>query len=250
MHRCVWFTAAVVLVASSAPALDVIADRQPLVAGTSRPSQLWQDPGPNGNNLDGDSVIWTDFTLASSATISHLEWWGAGASELGFRIEVWPQDPNTIAYQPLGVFAYGGNPNVQPTATYTFTLSDLVITAGPGGFLHYSIDLPTSLSLAANDAVNPRWFIDIVGLTHQAYATWNWAQGSTSTAHSFQFLRGGNDGGDLFRSLGDARAISIAGVVPEPMTAALLLLGVAALCSRRTARRCRSFFAPHARERR
>lgn len=43
--------------------------------GISRWSQLWQDPGPNGNDLDGDSVCWADFTLTTAAIINHMEWW-------------------------------------------------------------------------------------------------------------------------------------------------------------------------------
>src|SRR5262245_19745622 len=79
----------------------MISNHQPISGGgVARWSQLWQDPGPNGNDLDGDAVCWTDFTLSARTAIDHIEWWGVGACELGFRIEFWKQDPGTVAYQP------------------------------------------------------------------------------------------------------------------------------------------------------
>lgn len=104
-----------------------------------RASQLWQDPGPNGDDLDGDAVCWTDFTVNAVTPISHLEWWGTGACEKGFRIEIWKQDPGTIAYQPYGVFYYGGVPTAQPLLTFDTTA--VVTSPGPNGTTHYVLDL-------------------------------------------------------------------------------------------------------------
>ncbi|MGE3108912.1 MAG: GC-type dockerin domain-anchored protein [Phycisphaerales bacterium] len=195
------------LIVSAAPSLalaQTFASYQPVSGGgVARWSQLWQDPGPNGNDLDGDAVCWTEFVLASPASINHIEWWGTGACELGFRIEFWPQDPGTVAYQPLGVFYYGGNHNVHRTAGFDTTA--YTTTPGPGGILHHSLDLATPVALPANDAANPRWFIAIIGLTHQAYVPWNWSQ-STAGNHTFQFIRGE---GPQFRALGDGRAVVI-----------------------------------------
>ncbi len=186
------------------PALaqTVLVNQTPVSGGgVSRSSQLWQDPGPNGNDLDSDAVCWADFTLTSAATIDHMEWWGTGACELGFRIEFWRQDPNTIAYQPLGVFYYGGDHTVQPERRFDTT--SYTTTAGPGGISHYSLDLTSPVTLAANDASNVRWFVAIIGLTHQAYVPWNWAQGTGGTGHTYQFVRGLH----TFRSLGEGRAL-------------------------------------------
>lgn len=183
--------------------------------GVTRWSQLWQDPSPAGNNLDGDSVCWADFTLAAPATINHLEWWGQGASELGFQIEFWRQDPGTIAYQPLGVFYYGvqGEPAVHPEPPGFLRTNSMSAEPWAGGLTHFSLDLATPVNLAANSSANPRWFVGIVGLTQQAYATWNWAQGS-GAGHTFQFIRGE---GPMFRSLGDGRALLIGdNSIPEP----------------------------------
>ena len=156
--------------------------------GVMRWSQLWQDPGPDGNDLDSDAVCWADFTLTQPQSINHLEWWGNGASELGFQIEFWKQDPGTIAYQPLGVFYYGGVHTTQPEPP-GFIRAVPTTTLGPGSLTHYSLDLDTPVNLAANDAANPRWFVGIVGLTNQAFVTWNWAQSLGVSTHTYQFLR-------------------------------------------------------------
>lgn len=177
-------------------------------AGVARWSQLWQDPSPAGNDLDSDAICWQDFTLAAPAQITRIEWWGVGACELGFRIEFWPQDPGTIAYQPLAVFDVGPGPSpVQPTARFDTTA--YTVTAGPGGTLHYVLDLETPVALAANNSANPRWFVGIIGLTHQAYYTWNWAQGLGGSTRCYQFLRGSTVDYS-FRVLPEGRALVLA----------------------------------------
>ena len=178
---------------------------QPAASGwsVSRTSQLWQDPSGQGNDLDGDAVCFQDFTLAQTTTIRRIEWWGQGACELGFRIQVWRQDPGTIAYQPIGVFSYGGTPNA-PKPTARLDAQPTTVAADPSGFTHYTLDLTTPITLAANDATNPRWFLCVIGLTAQPYASWNWAQGFGGSSRSFQFIRGS---GPIFRSLGDGRAM-------------------------------------------
>lgn len=207
--------AATLLLSTALPAAaQTLVDQQPMSGGgISRSSQLWQDPGPNGNDLDSDAVCWADFTLAAPAAINHIEWWGVGACERGFRIEIWPQDPGTVAYQPLGVFYYGGDHTVQPTARIVSTTH--AISSGPGGISHYSLDLSSPISLSANDAANPRWFISVIGLTQQAYYTWNWSQRASGTGGSFrtyQWIRG------LHRSmsLGEGRAMLLSAAQVQP----------------------------------
>jgi len=206
--------------------------------GVARSSQLWQDPGPDGNDLDGDAICWEDFTLGTTAAIDHLEWWGTGASELGFQIEIWRQDPGSIAYQPLAIFDQGpGHSLVTPEARFSVTYSDLTLSSGPGGLTHFVLELASPVTLAANDSGNPRWFIGIVGLTAQPFVTWNWSQGTGGSTKTYQWIRGGIDGGgDSFRPLPDGRALVLAGVVPEPSAAARLGLGVLALAFRRRIR--------------
>ncbi len=202
-----------IALACASPALaqtQVLVSQQPATnGGVSRWSQLWQDPGPNGNDLDSDAVCWQDFVLSAPASIDHMEWWGTGACELGFQIEVWRQDPGTFAYQPLGVFYYGGVKTVKPEAKFTTTA--YTTTPGPGTLLHHSLDLATPISLPANDASNPRWFIGIIGLTEVPFATWNWSQGLGGSNKSYQFIRGDNI---QFHSLPEGRALLLSQSVP------------------------------------
>ena len=202
-----------IALACASPALaqtQVLVSQQPATnGGVSRWSQLWQDPGPNGNDLDSDAVCWQDFVLSAPASIDHMEWWGTGACELGFQIEVWRQDPGTFAYQPLGVFYYGGVKTVKPEAKFKTTA--YTTTPGPGTLLHHSLDLATPISLPANDASNPRWFIGIIGLTEVPFATWNWSQGLGGSNKSYQFIRGDNI---QFHSLPEGRALLLSQSVP------------------------------------
>jgi hypothetical protein len=177
----------------------IIVSQSPASGGTARASQLWQDPGPDGNDLDGDAVCFSGFVLAAPATIDHIEWWGNGACEQGFRIEFWRQDPNTIAFQPMGFFYYGGVDTVEPEARFDTTA--YTTSAGPGGLTHYSLDLDAPVSLSANTPANVRWFISVIGLTGVPYAQWNWAQG-TGGLGTAQFIRG-----LPFRAFGNGRAM-------------------------------------------
>jgi hypothetical protein len=210
MLRSSLFIAAVSLgCCCAAASADVLVDQVPVTGGgTMRGSQLWQDPSGDGNDLDSDTVCWQDFVLAAPTTIDHVEWWGLGACEIGFRIEIWPQDPGTIAYQPLGVFSYGGSTNPpQPTFTIDVALASVVQTAGPGGIVHYTVDLPTPMALPANTPQNPRWFIGVIGLTAQPYAPWNWAKGTGGSTKSYRWLHG--SGGPSFQVLPEGRALKL-----------------------------------------
>jgi hypothetical protein len=213
--------------------------------GVIRSSQLWQDPSPAGNNLDGDAVCWEDFTLSVSTAINHIEWWGNGASELGFQIEFWKQDPNTIAYQPLAVFDYGyygpGNPPVTPDGRFVAPMNTITTSSGPGGLTHYVLDLANPVALAANDSANPRWFVGIIGLTSQPYVQWSWAQGLGGSTHTYEFIRGGSlAGGDRFVNMPEGRALVLGDAnVPEPGSMSLLLTAGAAAGLVFIRRRCR-----------
>ena len=194
---------------STAALADVFTNQQPAPnGGVSRWSQLWQDPGPDGNDLDSDAICWEDFVLAQPSSIDHIEWWGSGACELGFQIEIWRQDPGTVAYQPLAVFDVYGNSGVRPEAR--FVTNSMTATPAPGGLTHFSLNLATPISLPANDASNPRWFIGIIAHTQQPYATWNWAQGLGGSSRTYQWIRGYH----RFFSLGEGRALVLSGSTP------------------------------------
>ncbi|MDZ4829288.1 MAG: hypothetical protein SGJ09_03700 [Phycisphaerae bacterium] len=199
-------SAASLLIVAGVGRADVFVNQVPVSGGgVMRWSQLWQDPGPDGNDLDGDAVCWQDFTVGEATSIDHIEWWGNGACELGFRIEIWKQDPGTIAYQPYGVFFYGGVDSAQPLITFHTTAYE--VSGGPGGLTHYSLYLATPIEVPANNAVNPRWFIDIVGLTAQPFVQWNWSKGTGGSTNSYQFIRGE---GPMFWPLPEGRALVLA----------------------------------------
>lgn len=209
MHALRSISLCLAIMSSPALAQPVISYPPSPGGGTPRASQLWQDPGPNGNDLDSDAVCWQGFVLQAPTHISRIDWWGNGASELGFRIQVWKQDPGTIAYQPLAVFFYAGTDDgVQPD----FTLDTNAYTATVEGTLtHYTLNLPTPISLPANDAANPRWFFSVIGLTRQAFVNWNWSQ-SPATPGTFYWIRGAH----MFFSIGNARALAL--YQPAPPT--------------------------------
>lgn len=199
--------------------------------GTMRWSKLWVDTSGQGNNLDGDAICYEDFTLANTSTINHMEWWGTGYSEQGFQIEFWKQDPGTTAYQPLGVFRESG---AQPDAAFTTT--SYSSGSDGSGTTHFSLDLSSPVTLAANDASNPRWFVAIIGLTTVPYGEWNWAQGTGGSNRTFQFIRGGSPaGGDWYTQLPEGRALVLSGV-PEPASFLAVGIGALVLLRRRAAK--------------
>lgn len=194
------------LMAGLSASADTLVNSQPVVGGTMRESHLWKDPGPDENDSDLDTVCWTDFTLTVPRTINHVEWWGTGVCEVGFRIEIWKQDPNTIAYQPLGFFYYGGA-IPRPVPTMMIETDAITQSAGPGGLTKYSIDLPVPITLPANNAQNVRWFIGVSGLSHEYLAAWKWARGSGGSNATARWLHG--SGGPVFQTLGEGRALVI-----------------------------------------
>jgi hypothetical protein len=187
---------------------DTMSNQPPASGGgTMRWSKLWVDPSGQGNDLDGDAICYEDFVLTNAAQINHLEWWGDGPPNHGFQIEFWKQDPGTIAYQPYAVFRSLG---AQPEKSYTITSYSAV--GDPTGTTHYSVNLPTPVTLAANNSSNPRWFVAIIALTDVAYLEWNWAQGIGGSSHTFQFIRGGSPaGGDWYVVLPEGRSMIVSG---------------------------------------
>lgn len=213
--------------------------QSPVNNGTTRVSKLWVDPGPDGNNLDGDGICYEDIVLSQVTSIHHMEWWGkmdpgyGNAPNLGFQIEFWKQDPGTSAYQPFGVFREQG-----ALPEYMFTTTGFTIASDASGTNHYSLDLLSPITLSANSASNPRWFVSVIGLTDVAYLSWYWAQGVDNANKSYQFVRAGSPhGGDLYTELAEGRAVLLADLtppaVPEPSALVVLMMGVSALAFKR-----------------
>ncbi|MFI5387197.1 MAG: PEP-CTERM sorting domain-containing protein [Fimbriimonadales bacterium] len=209
---------------------DIFANQPPPQGGgVMRWSKLWIDP-TGQNNLDGDAICYQDFTLSGASLINHIEWWGDGPPDLGFQIEFWKQDPGTTAYQPYAVFREQG---AQPE--FAITTTAYTVSGDPTGTSHYQFDFSAPVSLAANDAANPRWFAAVIGRTDVPYLEWNWSQGVGGSNRSYQFIRGGSPaGGDWFTPLPEGRSLLLSGsAVPEPATLGALGVGVLAVLRRR-----------------
>lgn len=182
---------------------NTFSNQQPATnGGITRWSTLWVDP-TGQNDLDSDSMCFEDFLLSGPAQINHLEWWGDSIPNKGFQLEVWKQDPGTVAYQPYAVWrGAGGLPNWHKTITIFNSSWD------SRGMYHFTYDLTTPFNLAANDSTNPRWFLAVIGLTDVAFLEWNWSQGLGGSTQTMQWIRGG---GNRWYHLAEGRAMVIGG---------------------------------------
>jgi len=128
--------------------------------GGGIPSQWWYDPTQQ-NNLDSDAEAYDNFTLVRSTTMTHVEWWGEAGPSVGFFIGFYNQDTNTIADQPDLKQFYG-----HPPIAYE-TVASFTQTPVGNGIYHFSANLPTPVSLGANTAAMPRYFISIADSMRQ-----------------------------------------------------------------------------------
>lgn len=215
------------LFAQLANAQVTLINQPPLAnGGVFRSSQLWVDPGPNGNDLDTDAISYSGFVLPQTSTITRVDWWGKGVHEIGFHLEFWRQDPGTVAYQPLGVFRDAG---ASPDA---FRFVTQYQTEAVGSFFHHWVDLAQPVTLAGNDSSNPRWFLSVIARTSVVNQTWDWAQGTNGTG-TFYWIRGAH----MFFSVGDPRAFMLTGnPVPEPASLVALAVGLAGVYARKRRR--------------
>ncbi len=159
--------------------------------GILRPSQMWIDP-TGQNDLDSDAQAWEDFQLTQTTSITTIRWWGDAAPALGFEIQFWNQDPNTIAVQPdlfTGPFSHH---------VYTsFTQTPITATL-------YQFDL--QLAAPVTFQANTRYFISILGQQPIAFAYWNWASSLTGPNGTFWWQRGLH----MYFHLGESRAVALA----------------------------------------
>lgn len=161
--------------------------------GVRRASQLWIDP-TGQNDSDNDAIAWEDFQLPQDTIITHLRWAGDAAPSLGWEIEFFHQDPNTIAVQP-DMFAAGSGPIGSEVVT-NFSTTPL------GGTLY---EFQAQLARPIFVHANTRYFVSIVGRVPQPFLAWNWAQTSSGPNGTFWWQRGAH----MYFHLGDSRALSI-----------------------------------------
>lgn len=159
--------------------------------GTLRPSQMWIDP-TGQNDLDSDAQAWEDFKLTQTTSITQIRWWGEAAPTLGFDIQFWNQDPNTIAVQPD---LFSG-----PFSHHVYT----AFTQTPVGGSLYQFDLQLQAPITLQ--ADTRYFISVVGQQPIAFAYWQWAASSTGTNGTFWWQRGLH----MYFNLGESRAVALA----------------------------------------
>lgn len=162
--------------------------------GVLRQSQLWVDP-TGQNDYDTDAILWEDFQLPQTTTITRLRWWGQTAPPLGFQISFFHQDPGTSAVQP-DIFAAGSQPISEVTYT-NFTQ----VSAG-GSLFRFEVALQTPLTFQGNT----RYFVSVVGLTPIAGAEWRWAASSSGPNGTFWWIRGAH----MYFHVGESRAMALA----------------------------------------
>jgi hypothetical protein len=173
--------------------------------GGTIPSQMWVDPTQQ-NDSEIDSVAYDEFVLSQGTTLTHLEWWGDAAPTLGFTIEFWNQDTNTIAVQPDLTQFYGHAPLAQEIVTA------FVQESVSGGQYHFAYELTTPISLSANS----RYFVAIHGNTPGYWDTWGWAQSQSGGGKMFYYQYHGSLAGGPYYSYRTDRAYLIGDATPPP----------------------------------
>jgi hypothetical protein len=171
------------------------------LGGIRRSTQLWIDPGPNGNDSDLDAILYENFTIDAGGTVTSVRWWGDAPPPLGFRIAFYPQDPNTVANQP-DLFRPGAVGALQ-SHVYTSYASAI-----EGGTL-YRYEATLATPFVAEPGT--KYFVSVVARMTQPFQQWNWAQGIGGTSGTFWYQRA--DGGRYF-NVGDNRALVLLGIAP------------------------------------
>ena len=202
--------------------------------GGGIPSQQWYDPSGQ-NNLDSDAIAYDDFVLTEAKTITRVDWWGEAGPSVGFFVEFYNQDPNTVACQPDLVQFHGDSPIATELVTnFTQTLVG-------NSIYQFSADLANPVTLDANTSANPRYFFSVSDSMPLAYYTWAWAQGfdtglGPGTTFYYQ-IAGSLAGGPYYSVLPSDRAFGLFDAsAPEPSA---LLLSSCGLIFALWRRRCR-----------
>jgi hypothetical protein len=211
-----------------------------LFSGPARAALLFDQPGsllpgftsanPNGNDGTGRAVF-DDFMLGSDFALSRVEWTGGPVSTgsgptltaalvappVQFLLSIRPDDGT-------------GHPDDVPlaglTAGFETIAGTLLSSSGTEDVYRYGFDLPSAINLDANT----RYWLQITALFTAAAPnlTWDWSDGSGGNGigsyYDTTLSTYVNTSGDRSFSLFGDLATS----VPEPHSALLLMIGLAA----------------------
>jgi len=179
-------------------------------------SQPYADTPAGGyySSTLADFLQYDDFVVSANSTVTSVTWWGADISELvpgstvnptSFTVSIFADDGNNAPGTELSVTTIGNSGN----ATVVGGLQGLSL-------FKYSGTLATPFAAVAG----AKYWIGITDPTDNG--NWFWATGSgPNSSHFARILGDGNP-------VDDDMAFTLGGVtaaVPEPSSAALLLLG-------------------------
>lgn len=190
--------------------------------GTTILTSSWVPP----NGTDSDTYAWDNFLLPTESTVREVWWIGGGSPVSGFTVRFYtglaaaPDLQPTITALPeeetpadyLKGYRFNDNANETPIAGTSLN--------------QYHVVLPTTLTLPGNTVFWVKIEGDTVG-----FPTWGVARATHGRdEHYFRYITGAHmffsgTGSEAFQLRGDA--------VPEPATAAALLIGGLATLARR-----------------
>ena len=108
--------------------------------GVSRSSQLWQDPGPGGNDLDSDAVCWQDFTLTHCNSDQSHRVVGNRRQRAWIPNRVLETRSQDNRLSTFGTILLWRGP-YHPSRATGLHSDPPTGSAGPGGLTHYVVDL-------------------------------------------------------------------------------------------------------------
>jgi hypothetical protein len=145
---------------------------------------------PNGSN--NDKIVWDNFTLPATASITEIDWaggydplkWGAGGPVLDFNVKIYPSIPAgtepAIAYPPLVQYQTGGNASQTSIGTV-------------GGIPMYSYAFILPAPFVASAGV--KYWVQIEAVQTGSNPDWGMAAGSGGNGS--HYLKESGAGGDV-----------------------------------------------------
>jgi hypothetical protein len=180
-------------------------------------SAIRNDPADPGFNwtVDSDEQAWVYFAVAGSVSFNRITWYGS-AADGDFAVALFPATCFSCGLSPVGGSGSSVNNLLPHNAAYApASVSKAVL---PSGMTAYSIDLPDILTLGGS----PAYGLTVVN--NFGTLPFLWASSGTGSGTHIHYIIGQ---AMVLPSPGNlAFTLSNTAAVPEPMSAALLALGL------------------------